>query len=224
MRQWPNDPTVAHLIFIDHQLVPTPDTIEAAVDHARKKGARSIRTSAMFPASADAVITAGFRPIDRLALLRLDLGDRTIAGFDPHGHPIRTLHPWLHNRAAAVDQAAFGLMWGNDAAGLRDVRRATPVHHARIVKVDRRLGGFALSGAAGDSGYLQRIAVSPDHRRHGIAHDLVIDALRWMHTQNRSRCLVNTGVDNDGALALYESLGFERLTDVLTIAERSLIE
>ena len=28
MRQWPNDPTVAHLIFVDHQTVPSADAIE----------------------------------------------------------------------------------------------------------------------------------------------------------------------------------------------------
>ncbi len=224
MRQWPNDPTVAHLIFVDHQHVPTADTIGAAVEHARRKGARSIRTSALFPASAEAVVGAGFRTIDQLALLGLDLDDRLIAELGSPGHRIRTLHPWMHSRAAAVDQAAFGLMWGNDAAGLRDVRRATPAHHARMVTVERRIAGFALSGAAADSGYLQRVAVSPERRRRGIAHDLVVDALRWMHAQGRGRCLVNTGVDNEAALALYRRLGFERLTDVLTIAERQLNE
>ncbi len=120
----------------------------------------------------------------------------------------------------SVDRQAFGPMWGNDATSLRDIRSATPVHLARMIRSGRRLAGFALSGAAADSGYLQRIAVDPDHRRRGIARDLVIDALRWMHDDRRSRCLVNTGIDNSAALALYEGLGFERLPDVLTIAER----
>ena len=71
---------------------------------------------------------------------------------------------------------------------------------------------------------LQRIAVDSEHRRRGIARDLVVDALRWMHHDRRSRCLVNTGLDNSAALALYEGLGFERLSDVLTIAERRIPE
>lgn len=224
MRQWPNDPGVAHLIFVDHQLVPTSESIESAVAHAERKGARSIRTSALFPASAEVLAAAGFRPIDRLALLRLQLDDSTTAELRPTSRRIRTLHPWMHHRAAQVDQAAFGSLWGNDAAGLRDVRRATPVHHARMVRTGRHLTAFAMSGAAADSGYLQRIAVSPDQRRRGVARDLVIDALHWMHTHGRSRCLVNTGVDNAAALALYEQLGFERLDDELTIAERRLHE
>jgi len=222
MRQWPNDPTVAQLIFLDHHLVPEAEVIGAAVEHARGTGARSIRTSALFPHAAEALAEAGFRPIDRLALLRLDLDDRVIAELGRPVHRIRNLPLWMHSRAAAVDQAAFGPMWGNDASGLRDVRRATPAHRARMAIVDRRLAAFALSGAAADSGYLQRIAVAPERRRRGLARDLVIDALRWMNAQGRTRCLVNTGEANDAALALYERIGFERLTDVLTIAERPL--
>ena len=222
MRQWPNDATVAHLIFVDHQVVPTTDTIEAAIEHARRRGARSIRTSALFPASAEIMEAAGFRQIDQLALLRLALDHERVAHLGAARHRVRTMHPWMHGRAAAVDQAAFGLMWGNDAAGIRDVRRATPVHHARLIKTGRNLAGFALSGAAADSGYLQRIAVAPDQRRRGIASDLVVDAVRWMYGQGRSRCLVNTGQGNHAALALYERLGFDRMADVLTIAELRL--
>jgi ribosomal protein S18 acetylase RimI-like enzyme len=220
MRQWPNDPTVAHLIFVDHQTVPSADAVEDAVRHAWAKGARAIRTSALFPAAADVVLQHGFEPIDRLALLQLHIDRSAVRNLPASSHRLRSMSPWSHHVAAKVDQRAFGPLWGNDAASLRDIRNATPVHRARMVRVGRRLAGFALTGAAADSGYLQRIAVDPEHRRLGIARDLVVDALTWMHADHRTRCLVNTGVDNEPALALYEGLGFERLPDVLTIAER----
>lgn len=224
MRQWPNDPTVAHLIFLDHQTVPTHDELAAALEHAAAKGARAIRTSALLPASADVVLGAGFTPIDRLALLRLRLDGDTMAGLPQPSRRIRTMHLWTHHHAAKVDQQAFGPMWGNDTTSLRDIRTATPSHQARMVRVDRHLAGFALSGGAANTGYLQRIAVAPSDRRAGIARDLVADGLRWMHSEHRTRCLVNTGASNDGALALYEGFGFERLPDVLTIAEHRIPE
>lgn len=224
MRQWPNDPTVAHLIFLDHQSVPTSDDLATAMEHARAKGARAIRTSALFPASAEVVCDAGFSPIDRLALLHLTLDDDLVARLGEPTRRIRTIPIWAHHQAAVVDRQAFGPMWGNDATSLRDIRTATPAHQSRMIRVDRELAGFALSGAAADSGYLQRIAVAPSHRRTGIARDLVVDGLRWMHAGERCRCLVNTGVGNAPALALYEGLGFERLPDVLTIAERRTTE
>ena len=220
MRQWPNDPTVAHLIFVDHQTVPSPNDVESAVEHARAKGARAIRTSALFPDAAEVVLAAGFTPIDRLALLHVQLDQTTMRRLGEPRHRIRSMTPWSHHVAATVDQRAFGPLWGNDAASLRDIRSATPTHRARMVRVGRRLAGFALSGAAADSGYLQRVAVDHEHRRRGIAHDLVVDALAWMHADHRTRALVNTGIDNQPALALYGGLGFTRLSDVLTIAER----
>ena len=67
MRAWPGDDTVAHLIFVDHQTLPVADDLAAAIDHARRKGARAIRTSAMFPDAAGVVLASGFEPIDRLA-------------------------------------------------------------------------------------------------------------------------------------------------------------
>lgn len=227
MRQWPGDAAVAHLIFVDHHLVPSPETVADAVEHARRRGARSVRTSALFPAAADVVLAAGFEAIDRLELLRLDLeppervADITDAARASR-HRIRTLQPWMYPRAAEVDRSAFGPLWGNDAPSLRDIRRATPLHHARVVRVERRIVGVAISGAAAGSGYLQRVAVAPEQRRQGIARELVVDGLAWMVERGRSDCLVNTGVGNDAALSLYEQLGFERIDQRLVIAERRL--
>lgn len=218
MRQWPNDPTVAHLIFVDHARTPTAEDIAGAVDHARRRGARVLRTSALFPRAADVVLDAGFSPIDRLALL-----ERSLTGtFDPPGRTTRPMRAWHHAPAAAVDRDAFGPLWGNDAASLRDIRRATPRHRARIVRDGRAIAGFAVSGAAGEHGYLQRLAVSTSHRRAGHASVLVADALAWMHRLGLTTVLVNTGVDNAPALDLYDGFGFRRLDAELTIAELRL--
>lgn len=222
MRQWPHDPTVAHLIFLDHQAVPTPEQIEHAVDHARARGARAIRTSALFPDSAAVARASGFIAIDQLALLRIALDEPTVAALPPTTHRLRSLRAWSMARAADVDQAAFGPLWGNDTASLRDIGRATPQHLARAASDGRQLVGFAMSGSAAGNGYVQRVAVSPAHRRQGIGRDLVVDALNWMHRGGRASALVNTGLDNAAALTLYEQLGFCRLADTLTIAERRL--
>lgn len=221
MRQWPNDPTIAHLIFVDHAEVPEPEDVQRAVAHARERGARAVRTSALFPRAADVVTGLGFEPIDRLALLSRPISARSTPAV---GRPTRPMLPWHHSGAAAVDRDAFGPMWGNDAASLRDIRRATPRHRARIVRDGRALIGFAISGAAGDHGYLQRLAVATSHRRAGHARELVTDALRWMHAAGLTSVLVNTGVDNVAALALYDGFGFRRLSDQLTIAELRLAE
>ena len=188
MRQWPNDPTVAHLIFIDHQTRARRRTRSSpAVDHAAAKGAGAIRTSAMFPASADVVISGRVHARSTGSpCSRLDSpDDDTIVGFDTTGHrdptDARLAPPPRRRRRPAGVRADVGQRRRRACA---TSARATPVHHARIGP-GRTVGsaGFAMSGAAADSGYLQRIAVAPDHRRRGIARDLVVDALRWMHTR-----------------------------------------
>lgn len=220
MRQWPNDPTVAHLILVDHLTVPTTDAIDAAIEHARRRGARVVRTSALFPRAADVMSSSGFATIDRLALLQLTIGDV----IDRLPRPARTgaMQAWHHGRVARIDQEAFGPMWGNDAASLREIRRATPAHRARIVRVDRELAGFAISGLAGSNGYLQRLAVANRHQRSGLGRRLVTDSLQWMHRSRVTTAYVNTGTTNTAALELYAGLGFTRLDDELRIAELRL--
>ncbi|MEY2957815.1 MAG: hypothetical protein RLZZ01_383 [Actinomycetota bacterium] len=224
MRQWPNDPTIAHLVLVDHGSVPTADDLTRAVEHARRRGARAIRTSALFPRSTEAVLGAGFEAIDRLALLAVDLDTRSAHDtgvLRPAGRTV-SLRPWHLREAADVDREAFGPLWGNDARTLRDIHTATPRHRARQVRDAGSMVGFVVAGAAGDLGYLQRLAVRADRRRQGHATTLVADALDWMCTSGLGRALVNTGTDNLAALELYAGFGFRRLEDVLTVAELRL--
>lgn len=219
MRQWPNDPTIAQLVLLDHAATPTEREIHDAVEHAQRHGARAIRTSALFPDAADVLGGVGFESIDRLALLSLHLDDTPPP---PTGTPTRPMLLWHHRRVAEIDRESFGPTWGNDVAGLRDVCRATPRYRARIVRSDGDLTGFAVSGTAAAQGYLQRLAVVPSSRRQGIAHSLVTDAVRWMHAAGARAVLVNTGVDNTAALTLYDGFGFRRQHDELTVMELRL--
>lgn len=224
MRAWPSDATVAHLIFVDHQTPPSRTDLAEAIAHAGRKGARAIRTSAMFPDATRVVLAEGFTPIDRLALLHRSLHDdptehHPVTRAD---HRVAPLRSWHLAACAKVDRDAFGLMWGNSPASLRDIRNATPLHHARLIRTSRAVGGFAISGAAADTGYLQRLAVAPEYRRLGLARRLTIDSLDWMRGRGLRQAMVNTGIDNDAALSLYRSLGFEALPDELTIAELQL--
>lgn len=230
MRAWPSDATVAHLIFVDHRQPPSRNDLDDAIAHALRKGARAIRTSAMFPDATRVVLAEGFQPIDRLALLQRSLVDDADTGAPDAGSTdtgrrdvrIGPLRPWHLPACAEIDRAAFGLMWGNSPASLRDIRRATPAHHARLIRTGNAIGGFAISGAAGDTGYLQRLAVAPEHRRIGLARRLTTDSLDWMRARGLGQAMVNTGVENEAGLALYRSLGFAALPGELTIAELRL--
>ena len=81
------------------------------------------------------------------------------------------------------------------------------------------IGGFALTGQSGVFGYLQRLAVDPQLRRRGIGRRLVADSLCWMQRRGATVAMVNTGLDNEAALALYADMGFRRRSETLTILE-----
>ncbi len=226
LRPWPNDPAARLLVLTDHALVPSAAEFAQAIEAARRDGVAVLRTTALFPRSATVAEQVGFRPIDRLALLRIRLDAQFDHRFESrHGAVLpstRPLRPWQLARAAVVDQEAFGPIWGNDAASLGDIRSATPGYRARWAGRPRQVDGFAISGASAEAGYLQRVAVHPDARRQGYASALVIDALAWMRRRQLGVAYVNTGLENHPAQALYQGLGFATMDEVLTIAEFTL--
>jgi ribosomal protein S18 acetylase RimI-like enzyme len=219
---WPNEPDVGHLVLVDHAMVPSASDVAHWVDTLRGRGLRAVRTGALFPGSTGAFRDAGFETIDRLILLRSDLASTTTPTPRRQRATTRRLARRRFGDAAALDQRAFGPRWGNDASSLDDVCRATPHHRNRSITHGGRLVGFAISGRAGDRGYLQRLAVDPSAHRRGHGRALVDDALAWMRRRDVKSALVNTAVDNDAAVALYESMGFVAEPDELVVLEVTL--
>jgi ribosomal protein S18 acetylase RimI-like enzyme len=77
-------------------------------------------------------------------------------------------------------------------------------------------------GLTADMGYLQRLAVDPDVEGKGIGRTLVLDGLRWVKENGAMQAVVNTQVENDRALSLYRSVGFQLLPSGLSVLGRSL--
>src|SRR5206468_1358207 len=125
------------------------------------------------------------------------------------------------------DARAFDHFWRFDRAGLADARRATPSSRYRVAEGGLHGGrsgvvGYAITGRAGDVGYLQRLAVDPDHHHRGIGSALVSDSLWWARRRGASVVLVNTQETNVAAQALYRHLGFDYEEHGLAVLERSL--
>lgn len=224
---WPHEHDIAHLVLLDHQMVPSADDVAGWVSDASATGARAIRTGALFPVSVAAFIEAGFQIVDTLALLErpvprpADERHRPTRRL-PDGARLRRLRPSMLHEAATIDRRAFASAWSNDVSGLADIMAATPHHRSRSVHLDGRMVAFSISGRADRIGYIQRLAVDPSARRRGLAAALLDDAERWMCRRDVSRVMVNTASDNQAALTLYESMGFERQADQLQILQREL--
>lgn len=199
------------------QRVPTVDDLQRWVDTIESRGFASIRTSALSTGTAAAVEAVGFQPVQDLALLQHDL----VLRVDRPAVTLSRLREHQHAEASAVDRAAFGDDWFLDPDAIDEVRRATPHHRARSCG-GSTLAAYAVSGRDAGVGFLQRLAVHPEHQRQGLGRALVLDSLRWMTRWKVDRVLVNTPVNNAAALVLYESTGFHRLRDHLRVYERSL--
>ena len=224
---WPHQDDMAHLVLLDHQMVPSVDDVAGWMRGAEATGARAIRTGALFPVSTAAFIESGFEIVDTLTLLErpvprpADDRGRTARRL-PDGARLRRLRPSMLHEAATVDRRAFPTDWSNDVSALADIMNATPHHRSRSVHLDGRMVAFSISGRADRAGYIQRLAVDPSARRRGLASLLLDDAERWMSRRDVNRVMVNTASDNRTALALYESMGFEIQADQLQILQRKL--
>ena len=224
--RWPYDDQVAHLVLLDHQMMPTSADIASWIAEANQRGARTVRTGAIFPNAAAPFLEDGFHVADTLTLLALHLRNRPTSG--PRrirtGGPVRLrrLRPSMLVEAAEIDRRAFSSPWSNDTSALADIMTATPYHRSRSVHLDGRMVAFSISGRADRSGYVQRLAVDPSARRRGFANVLLDDALHWMRRRDVEQAMVNTAFDNRPALALYESAGFDQRPDSLLILEQAL--
>ena len=210
LSEWPFDPTIAMLVQADHTVEIDPEHLVELIGRAKSLGVRKIRTGALRATSTERVLSQGFHAIDTLALLSFDLSAPIRPpSTDAHLRPLRRRHL---SAAVAVDLDAFGPKWAQHRDALHDTRRATLRSRSRRATIDRQPV----------VGYLQRLAVSPQHQGQGIGYALTSDALQWMQQRGCDHALVNTSVQNEGALGLYENIGFSVLSEQLTIAEIDL--
>ena len=67
--------------------------------------------------------------------------------------------------------------------------------------------GFVVGG---EGGWISQVGVVPAARRHAVASTLIIEALRRMRAEGQTRAVLNVNVNNPGAIAAYQRLGFRR--------------
>ncbi len=210
---------MAQVVVLDGTAVPTPAHYRTWSATLAAHGFTALRTGALAPRQAAQAEQAGLVCVQELALL--DVSAPFVIGKVTTG--TRRLRESELGIAAEIDAAAFGLTWALDATMLADIRTATPSHRARVVMADGRVAGFLVSGRAGRTGYVQRLAVDPTLHRRGLATALLRDSLRWMRRGRVRRAFVNTHVENTAALELYRRHGFVELPERLRVYEGPVV-
>ncbi|HVM63645.1 MAG TPA: GNAT family N-acetyltransferase [Acidimicrobiales bacterium] len=203
---WRGNRDVAYLAPVPDAPVPSAAFVQRCLDQLARSGYHRVVTGALSPAESGGFLAAGFEISERLHLLAHDL--RHLPDIPP-GVPMRRAGQGDEEAVLTVDNRAFPSFWRLDRAGLADAIHATPQARWRVAG-DRAVIGYAITGRAGRRGYLQRLAVDPDRAGYGVGAALVLDGLRWLKRWRVDRAVVNTQLDNERALRLYERLGFRR--------------
>lgn len=210
---WRGDDRVALVSPVPGDPSPGPAAVQRCVEVLADRGVHQVVTGALSSEEQASFLAAGFEVREHLHLLAHDL-----KRLPPTTPGLRTRRARLADRppVLAVDHLAFDEFWRLDDAGLTDALEATSASRFRVVTGPDVLG-YAISGRAGARGYLQRLAVRPDHQQRGVARELVVDGLRWLRRHGVARAVVNTQVGNDAALHTYEHLGFRRQPEGLAV-------
>ncbi|MDP9020599.1 MAG: GNAT family N-acetyltransferase [Actinomycetota bacterium] len=217
MGPWRGDARVACLAPVADTPGPTPVMVEHCCDMLVRQGFGEVVTAALSVHEQRGFLLAGFDVREELHLLSRDLDTLPKA---PNA-PLRRGRRRDRRPTIEIDALAFPPFWRLDEAGLVDALAATRSTRFRVAGHGPVLG-YAVSGRAGARGYLQRLAVHPGAQGRGLGRALVLDGLRWMRRGGAVRAMVNTQLDNDRALQLYQSLGFQMEPTGLAVLVRRL--
>jgi ribosomal protein S18 acetylase RimI-like enzyme len=217
---WRGDGRIAYLAPLAPAGAPSVDFLHRCLETLAARGFEEVVTSALAPAEQGGFKAVGFEVYERLHLLSHNL--ETVPRAPEVPVPLRRGKSSDWPAVLGVDAGSFAPFWRLDNEGLREAIEATPVSRFRVASPRR--GGpvlaYAVTGLSGNQGYLQRLAVHPDHRRGGLGRALAIDGLRWLKRKAVSEAVVNTQLGNDAALRLYLSLGFREEPIQLAVLHR----
>ncbi len=206
-------------------MLPSAHEITEVVDRLVERHIGRAVTPALSYRDAQPFLRAGFTIHEQLHLLALDLGhgpdhrSHRIASPLPPGYELRPGRRWHESDVIRVDEAAFEPFWRFDTEALREARRATPRHRYRVITSADGVQGYAVTGLAGQRGYLQRLAVDPQAGGRGLGRLLVDDSIRWLRRRHATQMMVNTQERNQRALTLYRNVGFEQEPSGLVVLE-----
>jgi len=204
---WRADGSVAFLVPVPDGATPSADFVRRCLKVLADQGFQRVVTGALSPTEQRGFLDAGFGVHEHLHLLVLDWSAPVPPV--PPGPPLRRAGVVRRRGVLEVDSASFAPFWRLDRAGLKEALRATQQRRLRVVLgMKRKVVGYAICGASGGRGFVQRLAVLPEAQGHGIGKRLLLDGVHWLRDLGVREIAVNTQVGNDTALALYRKVGF----------------
>jgi len=214
---WRSDPSLGQITPLPGGPGINEEAVIEATDLLAARGFDSMLTSALGPAEQVPFLDAGYRVCQVLRLLEIGLTRTIEAPPSEAGLRIRPARRRDMGPILELDAAAFDTFWRFDAEALAEAAHATPRNRRRVAQRDGRVVGYTMTGRSGRTGFVQRLAVDPDHHGRGTGRILLVDSLSWLQKSGATRALVNTQPGNDQALALYQNTGFNQRPEGLAV-------
>ncbi|MCF8031692.1 MAG: ribosomal protein S18-alanine N-acetyltransferase [Desulfarculaceae bacterium] len=122
------------------------------------------------------------------------------------------LAPLAHghlDQVLAIEQACFLNPWSR---GMFSQELMSPLAMDRVAldQADGRVVGFIILWMVVGEVQVQNIAVDPGLQRRGVGRWLLLKGLAQARELGARACTLEARAGNQAALALYQSLGFER--------------
>ncbi len=113
------------------------------------------------------------------------------------------------DQVLAIEQASFSMPWSRNLF-LSEFR--SPGVSTLLVSLasaaPRMVTGYIIYWLVEDEMHLLNLAVAREHRRHGIARQLVLDAIKDAYAKGARRAFLEVRASNTTAQKLYSGLGF----------------
>lgn len=119
-----------------------------------------------------------------------------------------------------LDAAAFGPVWQQSTDMLQIAFQQAAI--ATIAEDDDGIIGYQISTAGSSGGHLARLAVHPRVQGQGVGYALARDMLSQFYRRGALKVTVNTQIDNEASLNLYQKVGFKHTGEVYPVFEAYL--
>ncbi len=188
--------------------------IEACVQRLTELGASAVLSSPLAPSARRPWESAGFTKHLDLALMRLDLDPAISAP----SHLVVRDDSYDMDMMLAIDHAAFAPFWRFDRRALVESTQATSKSAVFVIRDGNEgITGYAVVGYGHAISYLQRVAVDPQWQGSGMGRSLIRAAARSAKRHGSKALLLNTQLDNEQAIGLYDSEGYMQLPESLAV-------
>ena len=107
----------------------------------------------------------------------------------------------------ALDRLSFTLPWPERS--FRFELTSNPASRCWVYNLDGKIVGTIVAWLLVDEAHIATIATHPDHRRQGIARNLLTYALRYMSREGAVTSFLEVRESNMPAQEMYREFGYE---------------